>query len=306
MARKQHVPWRAAGTASEQQPSADDVVRETGWVFNNVTGSHLSLAEFVSTGDHEVGSFIQAFDLPAGDSKSLVEIGAGIGRMTAAFTHRYGRVVACDLDMAFLERCRETVAQFGVPAKLSTLAVADGKTLEIGDRSTDVVFSYITLQHCHREDAIALTREAVRVARPGGTIALNYRTWVGADAILWPAGKVVRALWKVPGIGGVLARWRVAARVGWQANRLDPLPVLAAVGPRLTNIRLVRSPQRRPFGIAGTIDGTFEGVNRSHWWLVADVIEPDPPAATVASAATTVPAGVAIVDPVDPLAPPAP
>ena len=45
--RKQHVPWRAAGTASEQQRSADDVVRETGWVFNNVTGDELNLAEFV-------------------------------------------------------------------------------------------------------------------------------------------------------------------------------------------------------------------------------------------------------------------
>ena len=40
--RKQHVPWRAAGTASEQQSSADDVVRETGWVFNNVTGGDLN------------------------------------------------------------------------------------------------------------------------------------------------------------------------------------------------------------------------------------------------------------------------
>ena len=66
MARKQHVPWRAAGTASEAQASADDVVRETGWVFNNVTGDDLNLAEFVSTGDHEVGAFLKAFDLPTG------------------------------------------------------------------------------------------------------------------------------------------------------------------------------------------------------------------------------------------------
>jgi ubiquinone/menaquinone biosynthesis C-methylase UbiE len=106
MSRKQHVPWRAAGTASEQQPSADDVVRETGWVFNNVIGDGLNLADFVRTGDVEVGAFVQAFALPTGAGRSLVEIGAGIGRMTAAFTRLYGRVVACDLDMAFLERCR--------------------------------------------------------------------------------------------------------------------------------------------------------------------------------------------------------
>ena len=53
--RRQHVPWKAAGTASESEHSADDVVRETGWVFNNVTGSELNLAEFVATGDNETG-----------------------------------------------------------------------------------------------------------------------------------------------------------------------------------------------------------------------------------------------------------
>jgi SAM-dependent methyltransferase len=157
---------------------------------------------------------------------------------------------------------------------LGTVAVADGKTIDLHDCNADVVFSYITLQHCHRDDAIALTREAVRVARPGGRIALNYRTWVGTDALLWPAGKIVRALWKVPGIGGALARWRFAARVGWQANRLSPLTVLGAVGDRLTDVRLVRSPQRPPFAISGCTDTVFEGVNRSHWWLVADVAGP--------------------------------
>ena len=40
-----------AGRASEDQPSADEVVRETGWVFNNETGERLTLDEFVATGD---------------------------------------------------------------------------------------------------------------------------------------------------------------------------------------------------------------------------------------------------------------
>ncbi len=208
MSRKQHVPWRAAGTSSEAQASADDVVRETGWVFNNVTGQEANLAEFVSSGDHEVGAFIKAFELPTGISASIVEIGSGIGRMTAAFTREYGRVVACDLDAAFLERCRETVAQFAFPSRLRTVHVADGHTLDLPDNSADVVFSYITLQHCADDDALGLSREAVRVAKPGGKIALNYRTWVDADALLWPAGKVVRAGWKMPGVGKLLSRWR--------------------------------------------------------------------------------------------------
>jgi SAM-dependent methyltransferase len=271
--RKQHVPWKAAGAASEQQHSADDVVRETGWVFNNQTGDSLNLAEFVATGDQEVGAFLQAFGIVDGEH-TIVEIGSGIGRMTASFTRHFRRVVACDLDAAFLERCRETVAQFGVPDRLQTVHVADGNSLQLADASADVVFSYITLQHCQHDDALLLTREAVRVARPGGKVALNFRTWTAADGALWPAGKLVRGLWRLPRIGPTISRQRAAARIGWQANRLSPREVINAVGPQLTNVQIFRSPQRRSFAIAGTADATFEGVNRSHWWLVADVLAP--------------------------------
>ncbi len=133
--RKQHVPWTAAGTASEQQHSADEVVRETGWVFNNRTGDSLDLAEFVETGDHETLAYLQAFGLDEGiEHQTLVEIGAGIGRMTASFSRSFARVIACDLDGAFLERCRETVAQFGRPDRLQTCPVDDGRTLLIASR----------------------------------------------------------------------------------------------------------------------------------------------------------------------------
>jgi hypothetical protein len=135
-----------------------------------------------------------------------------------------------------------------------------------------VTFSYITLQHCHRDDALALTREAVRVTRPGGHVALNYRTWTSRDVLLWPAGVLVRAMWRLPKLGPRLAAKRSMTRLGWQANRLSPGEVLALVGGRLTEIHIVRSPQRRPFALPGTTDDVFEGVHPSHWWLVATTL----------------------------------
>ncbi len=273
MTRRQHVPWKAAGTASENEHSADDVVRETGWVFNNVTGEELSLAEFVDTGNHETRAYLEAFGLmsPAVAGQSIVEIGSGIGRMTASFSDIFAKVVACDLDAAFLERCRETVAQFGHPERLQTSHVADGRTLALPDSSADLVFSYITLQHCHHDDALALAREAVRVAKPGGKICLNFRTWVPQDAVLWPAGKITRATWRLPTVGPKIAQMRLPARLGWQANRLSPTEVWHAIGPSVSEAAVFRSPKRRPFGVAGTHDDIFEGVNRSHWWLIATV-----------------------------------
>jgi SAM-dependent methyltransferase len=271
--RQQHVPWKAAGSASEQQASADDVVRRTGWVFNNRTGDELDLAEFVRTGDHETLAYLQAFGL-AGEhnaGQTLLEIGSGIGRMTASFTRMFATVVACDLDAAFLERCRETVAQFGRPDHLRTVHVFDGRTLRVSDGSIDLGFSYITLQHCHHDDALALTHETIRAVRPGGQLALNYRTWSVGDVVLWPTGKIVRGLWRVPGIGPVLATQRWATRLGWQANRLSPTQVLGQVQHLLDDVRLVRSPKRKPFRVEGVAESTFEGVNPSHWWLIATV-----------------------------------
>lgn len=271
--RRNFVPWRAAGTTTEQKRSADEVVRETGWVFNNRTGRDLSLAEFVSTGDDETLAYLRAFGLDDGGlaSQTLVEIGSGIGRMTASFTRMFARVIACDLDAAFLERCRETVAQFGRPERLQTSPVADGRTLGVPDDSADLAFSYITLQHCHRDDALALVNESIRVIRSGGHLALNFRTWTIGDAALWPAGKVVRSLWRVPKLGTAIAKHRSIARLGWQANRLSPAEVMAVVGTRLGDVHIVRSPKRHSFAVAGTADQAFEGVHRSHWWLVATV-----------------------------------
>ena len=51
--RRQLIPWRAAGTRAEMRRNADEVVRDTGWVFNNQTGDTLTLDEFVRTGDAE-------------------------------------------------------------------------------------------------------------------------------------------------------------------------------------------------------------------------------------------------------------
>ena len=165
--RPQLIPWKSAGRVTERQSSADEVVQATGWVFNNEVGPSLTLAEFVATGDDEVSSYLHRFRLETDDddNRGLVEIGSGIGRMTCAFTRRYGTVYACDLDAGFLERCREAVARFGDVHRLRTIEVADGRTLDIADDAADLAFSYITLQHCERHDAhVARRRGAARGA----------------------------------------------------------------------------------------------------------------------------------------------
>ncbi|MFM7492794.1 MAG: class I SAM-dependent methyltransferase, partial [Acidimicrobiaceae bacterium] len=168
--RAHHLPWNSAGNLADNDLTADDVVRETGWVFNNETGDELTLKAFVETGDKEVQRYIRLLQLESFqfENSTLLEIGSGIGRMTSSFTNRCSAVIAADVDSAFLERCRQTVARFGRIDRLSTLHVANGKTLDRADKSVDLTFSYITLQHCQPQDALNLVSEAIRVTRSGG------------------------------------------------------------------------------------------------------------------------------------------
>ncbi|MEX2625709.1 MAG: class I SAM-dependent methyltransferase, partial [Ilumatobacteraceae bacterium] len=245
MARRSlSMPWKTAGRVTEQYATGDEVVRETGWVFNNATGNTLTLAEFVASGDDEVPTYLRLFELEGDrpDLATCLEIGSGIGRMTCAFTRTFGTVVAADLDAGFLERCRETVARFGKIDRLRTLEVPDGQTLDLSDDAADVAFSYITLQHCSDDDALGLIDESIRVVRPGGRVALNLRSRSSADLVARPLGAVVRGLFGVPGLGDWLSRRRAATRLAWQANRIAPDAVVARAAPRLDDVAIWRHP----------------------------------------------------------------
>jgi ubiquinone/menaquinone biosynthesis C-methylase UbiE len=252
--------------------SGDDVVRETGWVFNNATGSELTLAEFVATGDDEVPAYLETFGLrgPHTQQQTLVEIGAGIGRMTCAFTREFGTVIACDLDQGFLERCHETVGRFGKRDRLRTLEVADGRTLDLPPNTADLAFSYITLQHCNEDDALELASEAVRVVKPGGKIALNFRGPAITDSIVVPSGAAVRSMYRVPKLGDWLSRQRMVTRLAWQASRLHPDQVTGPLSPQLAGIEVWTNPKSKLSAYEATMR-TFEGINPHHWWLIATV-----------------------------------
>ena len=180
---------------------------------------------------------------------------------------------ACDLDAGFLERCREAVARFGKVDRLRTIEVIDGRTLAVPDDAADLAFSYITMQHCDRSDAMALVDEALRVVQPDGQIALNFRSWSAVDPLVLPLGALMRGLLRLPGIGRWLLRHRLPTRLAWQANRLDPHQVVGPIVDRVSDIVIVRNPARKAplWGVGNATPEYMAGINRNHWWLVATV-----------------------------------
>ena len=93
-------PWHAAG----EKAATGDPVGEVGWVFNNELDQDPE--NFVNSGWIEVQSYFSEFGLFSDHDadRTVVEIGSGIGRMTAALTQRFGHVVACDVDASFRDR----------------------------------------------------------------------------------------------------------------------------------------------------------------------------------------------------------
>ena len=255
--------------------SADDVVRDTGWVVTNIPGDSASLDTFVAQGDAEVERWFDSLELTRPDdaARTIVEIGSGIGRMTAALTRRYGRVIATDIDPGFLERCRETVSRYGNVNRLETTVVEGGRTLAVPNDTADVVFSYITLQHCPPDVALDLVDEAIRILRPGGALALNLRTWSAADVVLWPAGRAARLVWRFT--PRLAERSRFVTRLGWQANRLAPAVVVERFARRASGrVRVVQSAARhrslRP--PAGAELSRVADLNPAHWFLVVEAV----------------------------------
>ena len=58
----------------------------------------------------------------------------------------------------------------------------------------------------------------------------------------------------------------IAAIMRSESERLQRL-----VSDLLDDVRIFRSDRRRPFQVPGASDGVYQGMHRSHWWLVAKV-----------------------------------
>ncbi|HMD30961.1 MAG TPA: class I SAM-dependent methyltransferase, partial [Candidatus Acidoferrales bacterium] len=96
--------------------------------------------------------------------KTALEIGCGVGRMTAAFAQEFGEVIGIDVSPEMVKKARARE----LPG--ARFLVGSGCDLSgVEDRSADFAFSYIVFQHIP-EKAVILRyfEEAARVLRPGG------------------------------------------------------------------------------------------------------------------------------------------
>jgi SAM-dependent methyltransferase len=128
---------------------------------------------FLERGRRDTDELVAFCGLQPSKDKTLLEIGAGAGRMTHRFAELYGRVLALDVSEEMLRLGRGNLAGAD---NVEWLLGSGGDLAVIPDGRVDDVFSYITLQHVPSPAAVLrYLEEAGRVLRPGGRGALQVR-----------------------------------------------------------------------------------------------------------------------------------
>lgn len=102
----------------------------------------------------------------------VIDLGTGTAQIPIELCRRYARcrVMACDAAAHMLEQARYNLAAVDFNDRIE-LRQADAKSLPFHETQFDVVMSNSIVHHIPQP--IAVLREAVRVARPGGLVFLR-------------------------------------------------------------------------------------------------------------------------------------
>lgn len=150
---------------------------------------------------------------PAG--KVMLELGCGAGRMSRSFATRFKTVLAVDISLEMLKRGQQLIPD----ASNIVWQQSNGSDFaNVANESTDLVFSYLVLQHLPAEQlASKYISEIIRVLRAGGVFLFQFNSLMTPTMNLRGriAWAVVDTLWS----SGFV---RLSRGMAW-AFGLDPL-----------------------------------------------------------------------------------
>lgn len=140
-------------------------------------GKSVSEEQFIEDGLRDYQLHISSDNLLSerlGDfsTKTVLEIGCGIGRITSCFSDYFKHVFGLDIAESMIEQARSRLAD----KKNVTLVATDGLTYPVPDASVDFVFSFIVFQHMPDAAIVESNfKEISRVLKSGGVAKIQLR-----------------------------------------------------------------------------------------------------------------------------------
>lgn len=232
------------GKSDQMQSFWDEKARENAmyYVSSYRDYGQEDEAEFDLWGRRLAGQFLAEAGIDPSPSAVVAEIGCGIGRMTAYFAEHFGRVVALDISPEMLERARKRLKD---PPNVEFRAASGRGLAGVEERSVDLVFSYIVLQHIpDAEVALDYLRDAGRVLRSGGHLLVQFNNT------------------EIPTSGLGLRRRLRALRDRFARNGPRGLTHPAWIGSRLTTDQV-----REACAAGGLTELEFRGEGSQYCWV---------------------------------------
>ncbi|HZP99353.1 MAG TPA: methyltransferase domain-containing protein [Reyranella sp.] len=198
---------------------------------------------------------IPTIELPAGDGRSLLDVGCNWGRWSIAATRAGYRVVGIDPSLGAVMAARRVAKSLGVDVRH---VVGDARWLPFKPDSFDTAYSYSVLQHLAKDNVRLALGELKRVLKPGGSAKIQmaakhglrslqhqarrgFREPVDFEVRYWPVAELARVFAEL--IGPTRVTTDCYFGLGWQWSdyaHMRPMhkPILIASEAlkRLSNI----------------------------------------------------------------------
>lgn len=131
-------------------------------------------ASYQESAERDAAALLEGLRGRVGPSGRVLDLGCGIGRLSAPITDRFTEVVGVDVSPAMIEAARELHAG---KARLWFEANNGSDLAAFGDDTFDLVFSYSVLPHLPPDVLESYFLEVGRVLRTGGWF--RYQFWIG-------------------------------------------------------------------------------------------------------------------------------
>lgn len=132
-------------------------------------------------------SLVDAFITPfVGPDVDVLEVGAGYGRWSEFMVGRSRSLTLVDISALCIEACRQ---RFGHDLPGEAFVVNDGRSLPVGDRSLDLVWSFGVFVHIDEPEVAAYLAECRRTLRPGGRFVIHHAGWGDWQLRLTPVAR---------------------------------------------------------------------------------------------------------------------